>query len=181
MSRPIYLVVYHSRLFAAHWALWVPTYENETVGDVGKVIHVEGNPREGFSHEFKRSYDMSRTLRSRSIILLSWVDGSNIVDTPGDGSFTTDTTAADVIEEWALHTAAPGPTLRSSDASVQSNHISMTVMIVLILVYRLGVKIKSRITELPNLAESLGRRANSEWGIVWGRSTGGRSSSKELT
>jgi len=118
MSRPIYLVVYHSRLFAAHWALWIPTYENETVGGVGKAIHVEGSPREGFSHEFKRNYDMPGTSRSKSIIFLCWVDARNIVDTPGDGSFTTDTTAVDVIEEWALRNAAPGPSLRSSSASV---------------------------------------------------------------
>ena len=70
MSRPLYLVVYHSRLFAAHWALWIPTYANETVGDVGKVIHVEGSPSEGFSHQFKRNYDISKTSRSKSTIFL---------------------------------------------------------------------------------------------------------------
>jgi hypothetical protein len=85
---------------------------------------------------------MSRTSRSKSIIFLCWADARNIVDTPGDGSYTTDTTAADVIEEWALHTTAPGTSLRSSNALVSSNHTSMTVMIVLILVYHLGVKVK---------------------------------------
>ena len=42
---------------------------------------------------------MSRTSRSKSFIFFCWVDADNIVDTPGDGFCTTDTTATDIIEE----------------------------------------------------------------------------------
>lgn len=91
--------------------------------EISAKLSVEGSPREGFSHEFKRNYDISITSRSKLIIFLGFVDARSIVDVPGGGSYTTDTTAADVIEEWALRVQAPGPSLRSSTASVRSFYI----------------------------------------------------------
>jgi len=55
MSRPIYLVVYHSPLFAAHWALWVRHYETNNEQRLGKIMHVQGSANQGFVHEFMRN------------------------------------------------------------------------------------------------------------------------------
>lgn len=103
IARPIYLAVYHSPLFAAHWALWVPHYETNNEQQLGKVIHVQGSASQGFVHEFKRNYDITEDNRSKSTILLCWVDlkSSVIVDVYGDGAFSTDTKPADVLEKTA--------------------------------------------------------------------------------
>jgi len=116
MSRPVYIVIFHSPMFAAHWALWIPSYENETAKDVGRMIHVEGSPANGFTLEFRRNYDLSLTSRPKSVLFLCWVDAAKVVEVPGD--YTKDTTPADVIDQWALSVMAPGPSLRSASASV---------------------------------------------------------------
>jgi len=118
MSRPTYLVVYHSPLFAAHWGLWIPFYDNENVSDIGKLIHVQGSASQGFSHEFKRNYNLSEESRSYSAILLCWIPEGKVTDVIGAGTFTTDTTPADIIEEAALEVEPPGPGLRSAHSSV---------------------------------------------------------------
>lgn len=117
MSRPVYLIVYSSPLFKAHWALWVPEYSSQASGR-GKVIHVTGDPRTGFEHQFKRNYDINATDKAHMTVFLGNGDASRILDTPGDGYYTNDTAARDDLEHWALTVPAPGPSLRSSNATV---------------------------------------------------------------
>jgi hypothetical protein len=123
-QRPIYVVSYSNPLFPAHWALWVPSYNAETgeAQSVGKLIHVEGDPGNGFNHQFKRNYDMLKTSRTHLVQFISWTEASNIADGTDSGDIVEDTTATDILEEWALRVAAPGPSLRSgaSSSSVSS-------------------------------------------------------------
>ncbi|KAF8849423.1 hypothetical protein BDZ45DRAFT_634364 [Acephala macrosclerotiorum] len=118
-QRPVYIVSYSSPRFPAHWALWVPSYDAETkvAGNVGKRIHVVGDARSGFNHQFKRNYDVSMTTRPNSVHFIGWTDAANIADGANSGDIVEDTTATDVIEEWALNVAAPGPSLRSGGSS----------------------------------------------------------------
>ncbi|TVY14659.1 hypothetical protein LARI1_G005936 [Lachnellula arida] len=113
MPRPVYLIIYHSPIFAAHWALWIPSYEEEVIGKTGKIINVQGSPSEGFAHEFERNYDLASETRRHSVKLLSLVDSKNIIDTTGD--YSTDNTAIDILESSALTIKAPGPSLRSAE------------------------------------------------------------------
>lgn len=126
MSRPIYLIVYHSRPFPAHWAIWIPHKNEPSPEGMGKVIQVEGNPSEGFSHEFKRNYDSSQDSRLHSVILLGTIDGSNILDsdTHANGKGTTDVTAIDEVEKVALSVPAPRPSLRRRFGPVSISSIS---------------------------------------------------------
>ena len=96
-------------IFAAHWALWIPSYENGTAKDVGRMIYVEGNASDGFTLEFRRNYDLSLTSRKKSVQFLCSVDAGSVVEVPG--GYTKDTTPADVIDQWALSVVAPGPSL----------------------------------------------------------------------
>ncbi|TVY43316.1 hypothetical protein LSUB1_G001423 [Lachnellula subtilissima] len=130
MSRPVYLIIYHSPIFAAHWALWIPYYEEEVTGKTGKIINVQGSPSEGFLHEFERNYDVAAETRRHSIKLLSWLDSKYIIDTTGD--YSVDSTAIDVLERSALTIQAPGPSLRSA-----------------------GEPNKGRVEELPDLASAV--------------------------
>jgi hypothetical protein len=119
MSRPVYLIIYHSPIFAAHWALWIPSYNKDVIGQTGKVINVQGSPSDGFIHEFERNYDLSSESRSHSLKLLSLVDSNSILDT-AYGDCSADSTPIDVLERSALDIQAPGPSLRRAGESVGS-------------------------------------------------------------
>ncbi|RDL39283.1 uncharacterized protein BP5553_03623 [Venustampulla echinocandica] len=116
-QRPIYLVSYNNRLFPAHWGLWVPSYEAGEAGNMGKVIHVEGDARNGFVHGFKRNYDMATSERAKELVLLGWTDSVNVVGGDNYGPLVIDTIATDVIERLALDVPAPGPSLRAAGSS----------------------------------------------------------------
>ncbi|KAK3694173.1 hypothetical protein B0T22DRAFT_437276 [Podospora appendiculata] len=52
--RQLYLACFiPSRLFPAHWAMWVPSADDEHIGTLVQVI---GDPLNGFVHEFERGY-----------------------------------------------------------------------------------------------------------------------------
>jgi hypothetical protein len=58
-SRLLYVLVYPSRLFAAHWSFWIPDIGadgRET--HVGDRIHVTGDRLNGFEYEYICGYDV---------------------------------------------------------------------------------------------------------------------------
>jgi hypothetical protein len=113
MSRPIYLIVYHSPLFPAHWGLWVPCLcQVESVGLTGKLINVQGNPNEGFHHEFLRHYDLIAETRNYSTIFLCNIPSSMINDT--DEADGTNDIPVDELEKAAFAIEAPATSLRTA-------------------------------------------------------------------
>lgn len=115
MTRDIYLIVYHSPLFPAHWALWIPSANNS---QIGKKLHVFGDVANGFEHEFQRNYNPFNDQLKHSLVLLAEVEEKNVVDVPGDGSQTSDKNAMDDIERVALATLAPSKSLKASTDGV---------------------------------------------------------------
>ncbi|KDQ60267.1 hypothetical protein JAAARDRAFT_601244 [Jaapia argillacea MUCL 33604] len=132
MPRSVYLLVYHSPLFPAHWGLFIPYPvsllhpSTATVPDdegspsqktaIGKVIHVHGDSFNGFAHQFKRNYEHDTTQRAHSLVWLcevgdEWVgDGE---DEKGDErELKLDVEPVDEIERRALSVPAPGPSLK---------------------------------------------------------------------
>jgi hypothetical protein len=121
MSQDIFLLTYDSPLFPAHWSMWGPSDRLGPGGDhnpLGKVIQVVGDPREGFEHEFKRNEELEGTGCRYHQFLLASVPKAFVVDVVGDGSFTTDKVAVDVIERCALSVPAPGKSLKPVDGEV---------------------------------------------------------------
>lgn len=124
-NRPVYIIVYNSPLFPAHWSMWIPSYDAATdaVKHVGKLIHVNGDAKNGFRHEFTRNYDTTQTLSRKEVLFLGWTDTANVIDGSNEGPLLRDATATDTIERWALQIRAPDPSLRSqgSSSSVSEN------------------------------------------------------------
>ncbi|KFY09294.1 hypothetical protein V492_05545 [Pseudogymnoascus sp. VKM F-4246] len=112
MSRPVYLVVYPSPLFPAHWALWLPYYTNGSEGSVGKYINIEGDPATGFSLDIRRSYDLTTEPAKKSLILLCWVDARHISDEADPWS--PNSNPVDAIEKGATSVQPPEKSLRSA-------------------------------------------------------------------
>ncbi|KAM7219905.1 hypothetical protein V8F06_004760 [Rhypophila decipiens] len=117
MARSVYLLIYNSPLFPAHWAIWIPSEAKSTTG---KLIHARGDARSGFDVTVDRNYDISQTGRKHEIIPLARVDDSNVVDSPSDAPRTRETGSAgtfspqDKVEQIALRVPAPGPSLRTA-------------------------------------------------------------------
>lgn len=124
-SRPVYLLVYSSHLFAAHWSMWIPHYNTDTqvTEETGKFINARGDSLNGFVHEFVRNHDLSQDPSRKEIIFLGRTDAANVADGSLGTECYTDTEATDRLEEVALSVPAPGPSLRSasSSSSVSSN------------------------------------------------------------
>lgn len=118
MSRPVYLIVYKSRLFPAHWSFWIPTPDDETIG---KRIQATGDALTGFVVAFERNYDIAKTSRPHELVSLDRVDSAHVND--GDavkgGPESTDAQPIDKLEEVALSVPAPGPSLVSSSSNVR--------------------------------------------------------------
>ncbi|KAF3020296.1 hypothetical protein E8E14_013416 [Neopestalotiopsis sp. 37M] len=59
MYRTIYVLVYPSRLFAAHWSLWIPHLDADgQEREVGDRIHATGDRLHGFVYEYDCDYNM---------------------------------------------------------------------------------------------------------------------------
>ncbi|KAH8724355.1 hypothetical protein GQ44DRAFT_709032 [Phaeosphaeriaceae sp. PMI808] len=113
MPRNVYLLVFNSPLFPAHWSLWVPSTENPKVG---KRLHATGDAASGFQIAFERNFNLDRDTRTHQIILLAQAEDQHVVDVSEDGGERMDNTAYDTLEEVALQVRAPGPSLASSSS-----------------------------------------------------------------
>ncbi|KAJ3544705.1 hypothetical protein NM208_g2912 [Fusarium decemcellulare] len=123
MARSIYLLVYNSRLFPAHWVLWIPSKNN---AKIGKVIEAAGDVATGFDITFARNFNIGELTRTHQLVELAQVDDAHIVDTSGDGSNYAEResegnlVAQDKIEEAALRVPAPVKSLRSASSVSRS-------------------------------------------------------------
>lgn len=115
MPHAIYLIIFNSPLFPAHWAMYIP---HATTTGKGTLINVRGDPSTGFCHEFERNYDPNSTADRKKLLYLCDVEEEHIVDMIGDGAASIDAHAVDDIERMALQVCAPPKTLRSFDDSV---------------------------------------------------------------
>lgn len=107
MSHPVYLIVYRSPIFAAHWALWVPVITERAEETVGKVLQVEGSASEGFAYEIMRNHDLGACSRRKSLVPLCSVDAAYVDDKEED-----------TLERLALSVPPPTPSLRSASVTV---------------------------------------------------------------
>ncbi|KAL1952865.1 hypothetical protein VTO42DRAFT_4092 [Malbranchea cinnamomea] len=73
MSRPVFLLVFPSPLFPAHWSLFVPCSPDHDEA-VGTRIHVTGDARSGFAHEFVRNYDIRQSTQGDRLVRLGEAD-----------------------------------------------------------------------------------------------------------
>ncbi len=114
--RPVLLLSYNSEMFKSHWALFVPELQSRSAKK-GKIIHVVGSVREGFTIEFRRNYDLTKTAnRPRAPIEIGLVSTRYLIDTVGDGAYSSDNVARDAFEELLRSVLAPDKSLNSAAA-----------------------------------------------------------------
>ncbi|KAI1334287.1 hypothetical protein F5Y15DRAFT_295478 [Xylariaceae sp. FL0016] len=120
MHRKLYVLVYPSRLFAAHWSFWLPYPGPDAArdADTGDRVHVTGDRLTGFAYEYLRDYsvrDDDRHPNAFPIGLLSetHVHVSKAEEEHGDGDQVTVAAAGAVsaLDEACRAVPAPGPSL----------------------------------------------------------------------
>lgn len=114
MSFSVYILVYTSRLFPAHWALWIPSRRDPAIG---KRVHATGDARVGFEVEFDRNYNIEQTSRQHQLVHLAQVQDTFISDASCiSGPLSSERQPCDKIEEVALSLPPPGPSLVASSS-----------------------------------------------------------------
>jgi hypothetical protein len=119
MPRPIYLVVFNSPLFPAHWGLWIPHLSTKTP-QTGTYLNATGDAATGFGIEFERNYELGADGRRHQLISLGDVADEHVTDAIGDGMWFIDQIARDRVEEVVLGVKPPGPSLVAADSKVSS-------------------------------------------------------------
>ncbi|KAI4647276.1 uncharacterized protein J4E79_010428 [Alternaria viburni] len=115
MPRPIYLIVFNSPLFPAHWGLWIP-HPSSSDPQTGTYLNATGDAASGFSIEFERNYEIGADGRRHQLISLGDVADEHVVDVTGDGKWSVDQIARDRLEEVVLGVKPPGPSLVAADS-----------------------------------------------------------------
>ncbi|KAG9097842.1 hypothetical protein FRC06_007124 [Ceratobasidium sp. 370] len=108
--RSVYLLVFRSPVFPAHWALWVPRLDDP---HVGKIISAVGDPLTGFVHEIQRSFSLGSPNSMLPILLCNTVERNHVVDGELDQESTVDTGATDSLEDVAFTVTPPSKSLNS--------------------------------------------------------------------
>ncbi|KAI8966424.1 hypothetical protein F5Y11DRAFT_155326 [Daldinia sp. FL1419] len=128
MHRTIYVLVYPSRLFAAHWAFWLPYIDTEKKElKSGDRIHVTGDRLNGFQYEYIRNYNVCEDDRNPNAFPIGLVSETHLSQTTKDGAVTSseedrrgaEHIAFNAFDEACREVPAPGSSLNkvNRDAS----------------------------------------------------------------
>ncbi|TPX12400.1 uncharacterized protein E0L32_006812 [Thyridium curvatum] len=116
MTQPLYVLVYPSRLFAAHWSLWAPRIEasgQESV--VGDRIHVTGDRLNGFQYEYIQNYNVDKDERNPKAFPIGRIKTSHLEhgeqSTASSDGETHELKAINAFDRACQEVEAPGPSL----------------------------------------------------------------------
>ncbi|KAI1394570.1 hypothetical protein F4819DRAFT_493327 [Hypoxylon fuscum] len=120
MHRTLYVLVYPSRLFAAHWSFWLPYVDaGNQQSNTGDRIHATGDRLHGFQYEYIRDYNVREDDRHPNPFPVGLVpethlskaskDGNTISGEEGQGG--AENVAINAFDEACREVPAPGPSL----------------------------------------------------------------------
>lgn len=111
MQQLLYVLVYPSRLFAAHWSFWIPYLNaNGKEADTGDRIHVTGDRLNGFQYEYVRNYNVREDERKPGRFAIGLLSAASV----SDNHDTVGLTAGDALNPFdraCREVEAPGPSL----------------------------------------------------------------------
>lgn len=120
MHRTLYVLVYPSRPFAAHWSFLLknPNHSGQE-SDVGDRIHVTGDRLNGFQYECVRNYNVREDSRKSIAFPIGLVPTTYLIKETGQGNDVSndalencaDTGVLTAFERACQEVPAPGPSL----------------------------------------------------------------------
>jgi len=111
--RTLYIIVFGSALFKAHWSFWAPNIEDRTQ-KTGKKAQAVGSVADGFQIEFVRNYNLTSDTRQPTIIEIGQIQTDHLQDSPDSGN-ATDSSPTDHFERIALSIPAPRASLNKKN------------------------------------------------------------------
>ncbi|KAH8908536.1 hypothetical protein BR93DRAFT_489954 [Coniochaeta sp. PMI_546] len=117
MHRTLYVLVYPSRLFAAHWSLWIPYLDSSgQESDTGDRVHVTGDRLNGFQYEYLRDYNVREDERKPNSFPVGSISGDSLRDWREDGDEKSGSDAmryegVNLFDRVCREVEAPGPSL----------------------------------------------------------------------
>lgn len=125
--RTLYIVSFiPSRLFPAHWAMWVPHQRDNQ----GTLISAQGDPGTGFVHEFLREYNPKEDERKPWVKAVAQIEKRYILDPPEEAR---STQAYNELEQVGFSIPAPGKSLRSASQQVWITTLQKTRKLALLI------------------------------------------------
>ncbi|RYP78257.1 hypothetical protein DL771_000734 [Monosporascus sp. 5C6A] len=124
--RTLYLLSYvPSPLFPAHWSMWVPYRGSDgSVGKRGTRLHVTGDSRNGFAHDFDRGYDPDEDDRCPWVRAAARIEERHVEDPPTpEGASACE--AHNRLERVALSIPAPGPSMRAASSNAARTRVAL--------------------------------------------------------
>ncbi|RYP25260.1 hypothetical protein DL765_000141 [Monosporascus sp. GIB2] len=124
--RTLYLLSYvPSPLFPAHWSMWVPyRCSDGSASRKGTRLHVTGDSRSGFAHDFDRGYDPGEDGRWPWVGAAARIEERHVEDAPApEGAGARE--ARNRLERVALSVPAPGPSMRAASSNAARTRVAL--------------------------------------------------------
>ncbi|RYP18540.1 hypothetical protein DL767_009814 [Monosporascus sp. MG133] len=124
--RTVYLLSYvPSPLFPAHWSMWVPYRGSDGgVSKRGIRLHVTGDSRNGFAHDFDRAYDLDEDDRRPRVMAAGRIEERDVADPPTpEGASAYE--AYNRLERVALSIPAPRPSMRAASSNAVRTRVAL--------------------------------------------------------
>ncbi|CAJ2510208.1 Uu.00g061080.m01.CDS01 [Anthostomella pinea] len=123
MHHTLFVLVYPSRLFAAHWSFWLP-YDDAS-NHIGDRVHVTGDRLGGFQYEYIRNYDVSEDDRHPKALPIGIVSDTHLSKASKDenlapsekGQQDAEHVAFNAFDEACREVPAPGPSFNKVNRS----------------------------------------------------------------
>jgi hypothetical protein len=114
MPPSISLLVFPSRLFPAHWALFIPSPSSP---NTGTLLNARGTALSGFTIEFESNYSLADAPAHKRILLGEVAE--EFVETYQGKREGEDIVAKNYVEEVVLSVGAPGGSLRNVSGGME--------------------------------------------------------------
>ncbi|KAI1139345.1 hypothetical protein F5Y05DRAFT_345408 [Hypoxylon sp. FL0543] len=120
MHRTLYVLVYPSRLFAAHWSFWLPyVNDGDRQSNTGDRIHVTGDRLNGFQYEYIRNYNVSEDDRHPNAFPIALMSETHLIEPSKCGSIIpggedpkdAEDITLNAFDKACREVPAPGPSL----------------------------------------------------------------------
>lgn len=122
MHMRLYVLVYPSRLFAAHWSFWIPYLNvNGEEAETGDRIHVTGDRLNGFRYEYLQGYNARDDDRKPQAFAVGLLSEESVSDEARANSHDTagamHDDAVNPFDRACREVDAPGPSLNKVAAA----------------------------------------------------------------
>ena len=126
MTQPLYVLVYPSPLFAAHWSLWLAhTDASGHESHIGHRIHVTGDRLNGFEYEYIQDYNIQEDERKPKVFTIGLISSTLLESKVQDKVMLTNIDDKvefyNVFDKVCQQVKPPGPSLNKVNSKSTGN------------------------------------------------------------